>query len=76
MPHEFVVLRNGEFETYTNYEDIPDDFDHIIKFIPEIPDSPHTDHDHQTLMEWNEKLELLIAIERNNLKQRLSSIEE
>ena len=35
MAHEFVILRKGKQETYTSYEEIPLDFDHVIKFLPE-----------------------------------------
>ena len=38
MPHEFVILVNGKLETYTRYEDIPEEFDNVIKFLPEVPD--------------------------------------
>lgn len=35
MKGEFVVLKNGILETYSNYENIPEDFDNVIKFLPE-----------------------------------------
>lgn len=66
MAHEFVVLRKGVLETYYKYEDIPDDFNHLIKFLPEIPDGPHTEDEHEEIHEWNEKLQALMEIERKN----------
>lgn len=63
MAHEFVVKRNGKLETYTKYEDIPRDFDHLIKFIPEVPKPPHTDEQHEEIDSWNEKLQALMEIE-------------
>ena len=66
MPHEFVVKRNGVLETYTNYNDIPDDFDHVIKFLPEIPEGPHTEEQHEEIEKWNDKLQILIQKERVN----------
>jgi hypothetical protein len=66
MPHEFVVKRNGVLETYTNYNDIPDDFDHVIKFFPEIPEGPHTEEQHEEIEKWNDKLQILIQKERVN----------
>ena len=29
--HKFVIMKNNELFTYTNFEDIPLDFDHIIE---------------------------------------------
>ncbi|QMP83941.1 MAG: hypothetical protein [Caudoviricetes sp.] len=65
MAHEFVILRKGVLETYNKYEDIPEDFDHIIKFLPEIPDGPHTDEQHEEIDGWNNKLQELLKKERN-----------
>ena len=64
MAHEFVLLVNGELKTYANYEDIPDEFDNVIKFIPEIPDGPHSHNEHDEIEKWNEKLQLLMEKER------------
>lgn len=64
MAHEFVLLIKGELKTYTNYEDIPDEFDNVIKFIPEIPDGPHSHNEHDEIEKWNEKLQLLMEKER------------
>ena len=35
--HEFVFLVNGEKVTVNQWEDVPTVFDHVIKFLPEIP---------------------------------------
>lgn len=64
MAHEFVLLVNGKLVTYTNYEDIPDEFDNVIKFIPEILDGPHSHDEHEEIEKWNEKLQLLMEKER------------
>jgi|688.fasta_scaffold03894_15 hypothetical protein len=66
MPHEFVVKRNGILETYTQFEDIPDDFEHVIKFLPEIPEGPHTEEQHEEIDAWNDKLQILMERERRN----------
>ena len=63
MAHKFVVKRNGILETYTEYNDIPNDFDHVISFEPEVPEPPHTDEQHEELESWNEKLQALMEIE-------------
>ena len=64
MAHEFVIKRNGVLETYTEYEDIPDNFDHVIKFVPEIPEPPHTDEQHEEIESWNDRLQALMEKER------------
>ena len=64
MAHEFVVKRNGKLETYTEYEDIPNDFDHVIRFVPDVPPPPHTDEQHKELEKWPERLAYLMEKER------------
>lgn len=66
MTHKFVILRNSVLETYNRYEDIPGDFDHVIEFAPSIPDGPHTDEQHEEIDSWNDKLQQLLRIEREN----------
>ena len=64
MAHEFVIIVNGQLKTYTKYEDIPEFFDNVIRFKPEIPDAPHTEEQHEEIEGWNKKLQKLI--EREN----------
>jgi hypothetical protein len=59
---EFII--NGELKTFNDYRDIPDDFDHVIKFIPDIPDGPHTEEEHQEMEKWNNRLQELMTKER------------
>jgi hypothetical protein len=63
MAHEFIVLRNNQLETYTDYDSIPLDFDHVIKFLPEIPEPPHTKEQHDEIEQWPARLEKLMEIE-------------
>jgi hypothetical protein len=63
MAHEFVVKRNGILETYTDYNDIPANFDHVIKFLPEIPPEPHTEEQHEEIEKWPARLQKLMEIE-------------
>ncbi len=66
MPNEFVILKNNKLETFTKYEDIPEKFDNLIKFLPEIPEPPHTHEQHQELDLWNERLKKLMKRETND----------
>jgi hypothetical protein len=60
MAHEFVVKRNGQLETYTEYDDIPNDIDTVINFLPEIPEPPHTHEQHEEIDKWNGRLQELM----------------
>tara|TARA_B100000902_G_scaffold154128_1_gene150590 strand:- start:849 stop:1052 length:204 start_codon:yes stop_codon:yes gene_type:complete len=62
--HKFVVMKNNELQTYTDYDAIPNDFDHVIEFLPEIPEGPHTEEQHEEIAKWNTKLQKLMEIER------------
>jgi hypothetical protein len=61
---------NGQLNTYTDYNDIPEEFDHIIEFVPEIPDGPHTDEEHEEISKWTERLQFLIAKENSKNANR------
>lgn len=63
MTHRFVIMRNGRLETYTEFEDIPRDFEHVIEFAPEVPPGPHTDQQHDEIDQWNDRLQQLMRIE-------------
>ena len=56
-------MREGKLETYTEFEAIPDDFDHVIEFRPVIPPGPHTDQQHEEIEQWNDRLQQLMRIE-------------
>ena len=61
---EFQFIKNGKLVTYDKYEDIPDKFEHVIKFIPDVPAEPHTDEEHAEMAIWNTKLQELMEKER------------
>tara|TARA_B100000745_G_C19917467_1_gene308200 strand:+ start:223 stop:429 length:207 start_codon:yes stop_codon:yes gene_type:complete len=63
MTGEFTVMINGELVTYTNYNDIPDTFEHVIKYAPDWPEPPHTQEDHDYMETFNNKLQRLMEIE-------------
>tara|TARA_B100000927_G_scaffold278143_1_gene260517 strand:- start:7539 stop:7742 length:204 start_codon:yes stop_codon:yes gene_type:complete len=62
--HEFVIMIDGKLQTFNNYEDIPNKFDHVIKFRPHVPEGPHTEEQHEEIEQWNTKLQRLMEIER------------
>jgi hypothetical protein len=65
MAHEFVILLNGELKTYNNFDDIPKKIDNVIKFLPEIPEPPHTHDQHEEMSVWNDRLKELLKRETN-----------
>jgi len=64
--HEFVIMIDGKLVTFDRYEDIPEKFEHVIKFLPYCPPGPHTEEQHQEMSQWNDKLQELMKREREN----------
>lgn len=63
MKDKFVLMINGELQTFNSFEDIPDDFDHIVEFNPYIPNPPHTHEQHEEIDRWHKRLRELILKE-------------
>ena len=66
---EFKFIVNGELVSYDRYEDIPDEFEHVIKFLPDDPepegkDGNHTNEQHADMAKWNGRLQQLMEKER------------
>ena len=63
MAHEFTFKIDGELVTVTEWENIPDKFDHVIRFLPDVP---HEEVDHSGEHNiWNDRLQELIKREQN-----------
>jgi hypothetical protein len=65
MTHEFIILNNGKLEKYSEFEKIPQSFDNVIKFLPKIPEGPHTEEQHTEIHNWNIKFKELMSRETN-----------
>ena len=63
--HEFVFKVDGELVTVCSWEEVPEHFDHVIKFLPQIPPEPHTEEQHEEIGLWNSRLQSLMEKERN-----------
>jgi|TARA_B100001769_G_C21631279_1_gene352946 hypothetical protein len=61
---EFQFIVNGELVTYDSWENIPEEFEHVIKFIPDVPPDPHTEDEHAEMEIWNTRLQQLLEKER------------
>jgi len=62
--HEFVFRIDGKLVTVHNWEDVPEQFDHVIKFVPAVPEPPHTEEQHEEMDKWNDRLQTLMEKER------------
>ena len=71
MGHRFVIMLNNQLVEYDQYEDIPDDFDHVIEFLPEIPPGPHSREQHKEIDSWHDRFLRLMRIENaSSIKTR------
>lgn len=64
MPHVFKVLIGDKLFVYNRYEDIPNEFDNLIEFLPEIPPGPHTHEQHEEIDSWHDKFKELMKREK------------
>lgn len=60
----FEILVNGELLKFTDYNDIPESFDNLIKFMPEYPEGPHTQEQHDEIHHLNDYLIELMKREK------------
>tara|TARA_B100002019_G_scaffold63247_1_gene54253 strand:+ start:52 stop:252 length:201 start_codon:yes stop_codon:yes gene_type:complete len=61
---KFVVRIKDKLHTYSHYEHIPNHFDYLIEFNPDIPEGPHTELEHSEMTLWNNRLKELVKKER------------
>jgi len=63
MAHYFKILINGRAKVFQKFEDIPQSFENVITFSPEIPPEPHTHEQHEEIDTWGDKLKELMSRE-------------
>ena len=63
MAHQFAILIDGKIQVFDNYDDIPETFENVIRFEPEVPPEPHTEEQHHEIEQWNDKLQQLLKRE-------------
>jgi hypothetical protein len=66
MKGEFVIMIDGKLVTFNDFDQIPNKFQHVIKFLPDIPPPPHTEEQHKEIESHATKLQELLEIERRN----------
>lgn len=72
MTGEFIVMIDRKLVTYTNFDDIPEQIEHVIKFLPDVPvedpETGHTVEEHEFMDTFTPKLQELM--EREELWQQ------
>jgi len=63
MKGVFKIRINDEIQTFSEYDDIPQEFEHLILFNPEIPEGPHTDEEHEYIEQLNDRMKELMKRE-------------
>lgn len=62
--HKFVIKDEGILKTYNNFDDIPEEFDHVIEFLPHMPPPPHDENQHEEIDSWMPKFKQLLERQR------------
>ena len=63
MAHQFAILIDGKVQVFDNYDDIPETFENVIGFEPEVPPEPHTEEQHEEIEKWHDKFKELMKRE-------------
>jgi hypothetical protein len=68
MKGKFIIRMHGEVIPYTDFESIPDQIGAVISFMPDIPEPPHTEEEHELIHAFHDKLQELIKRESCQLR--------
>ena len=60
----FVIKNEGKLLKFDRCGDLPDEFDHLIKFLPTPPPEPHSINDHIEMSKYTQYLQELVSRER------------
>jgi|TARA_R100001460_G_scaffold72003_2_gene112701 hypothetical protein len=61
----FAIRDKGHILQFSDYDDIPQSFENLIRFEPVPPPTPHTEKEHKEMHSYNEKLQELMKRETN-----------
>ena len=61
---DFTIKIGRELHNYSKISDIPEKFDHLIKFIPIIHESPHSEEDHEHIHKFTDFIHMLQSREQ------------
>ena len=62
----FVIRDGEELIELSDWDDIPMEFDYLIRFEPQVPPPPHTDEQHEKLENVHIKFKEIMKRERKN----------
>lgn len=66
MKGKFTIREGGDLIVYDEYNDIPLIFDNVIEFLPDYPEPPHTEEQHDEIETYVDKLHDLLKRERRD----------
>jgi hypothetical protein len=66
MRGKFTIRIGKKIHVFENYEDIPDTFDNVVEFLPEYPEPPHTEEQHEYIETFSPKLLELLNREKKH----------
>ena len=61
---KFVIRDEDKLIEFDRCGDLPEEFDHLISFEPNIPPTPHSVNDHIAMSKWSEYLQELCSRQR------------
>ena len=50
------VTLDGELHHGAHWDDLPEEMDSLIAFVPNYPEPPHTEEDHAAMEKFNDRL--------------------
>ena len=66
MKGKFKIFKNGKVEAYTDFNDIPQSFNHLIQCEFDIPKGPHTEEEHELIESFRPKMQELLGRQNGN----------
>ena len=62
---DYAVLIGGVVREFSHWDDIPESFDNLIRWVPDIPPEPHTEAQHKAIETLAERLKETLRRERH-----------
>ena len=56
----YLIKEGSCYMEFHDWNDIPMEFDNLIRFEPEIIPAPHTEEEHEIMESYNDKLQELM----------------
>ena len=64
QPQQDLAVASSRLHEIILYNDDVNTFEHVIKFLPDVPPEPHTEEEHEEMAQWNIRLQELMEKER------------